>query len=273
MSDATSLAGGGVILYAVDAENLARIDQGHSPPYTCDKLVCGQGLNLTPPCLRYNLDYWPVASASGAGVLQDTDNVVALSGCLPAALDPAATVARCGADWTDVGGNLHADVLQLVPGGTSAAGFLAVQAAQLSPGLAQLLGSDAGAVVSFGAEDGGSTLPVATVSTEGTLAPSLPQTVHVGTGLASYASLGFAVDVPGLDGGAGHVWMSLDDALQLVDPTQDPTQFFGAPRTYLVAVLGDPNAPHAFTPGAPYDGKGLHLLVLAAPDAPALGDP
>jgi hypothetical protein len=86
--------------------------------------------------------------------------------------------------------------------------------------------------------------------------------------LPGYGQLGFAVDVPGFDGGAGHVWMSLADSQQLVDPTEDPTQFFGQPRTYLVAVLGDPNAPHAFAPvtgDAGYDGRGLHVLVVAAP--------
>jgi len=62
--------------------------------------------------------------------------------------------------------------------------------------------------------------------------------------------------------------MSLADSQQLVNPTEDPTQFFGQPRTYLVAVLGDPNAPHAFAPvtgDGGYDGKGLHVLVVAAP--------
>jgi hypothetical protein len=64
--------------------------------------------------------------------------------------------------------------------------------------------------------------------------------------------------------------MSLADSQQLVDPTQDPTLFFGQPRTYLLAVLGDPNAPHAFASGgdAGYDGKGLHVLVVPAPSPP-----
>jgi hypothetical protein len=40
--------------------------------------------------------------------------------------------------------------------------------------------------------------------------------------------------------------------------------FFGQPRTYVVAVLGDPTAPPAFGDGG-FDGTGLHLLVLATP--------
>jgi hypothetical protein len=96
----------------------------------------------------------------------------------------------------------------------------------------------------------------------------MPTVLGFDAGLPGYGQLGFAVDVAGFDGSAGHLWMSLADSQQLVDPTEDPTQFFGQPRTYLVAVLGDPNAPHAFAPvtgDAGYDGRGLHVLVVAAP--------
>jgi hypothetical protein len=64
--------------------------------------------------------------------------------------------------------------------------------------------------------------------------------------------------------------MSLAQAQQLVDPTADPSVFFGQNRTYVVAVLGDPSAPHAFTSGGVYDGRGLHLLVVPSA-APAVG--
>jgi hypothetical protein len=120
--------------------------------------------------------------------------------------------------------------------------------------------------VSFGAEGSDADLSVAVLRAEGDL--SSAQTVLYEAGLPGYGQLGFAVDVAGYDGGAGHLWMSLADSQQLVDPTEDPTQFFGQPRTYLVAVLGDPNAPHAFAPvtgDAGYDGRGLHVLVIAAP--------
>ena len=89
--------------------------------------------------------------------------------------------------------------------------------------------------------------------------------------LASFGTLGFSVDVVGANGGIGHVWMSLAQAQQLVDPTQDPTLFFGHPQTYLVAVLGDPQATHFGSSGT-YDGTGLHLLVVTAPPAPAPAD-
>jgi len=262
MGDASALVGG-FQLYAIDAENLARIEQSQPAPYTCDQLICGQGTNQSSPCLRYNFDYWPVATSS-AGLQSGTSNVVALSGCLPGALDPGASTTLCGASWTAMSGNLNAQILQL-QNGVGPAGELAVQAAQLSPGLAALVGDGGSAVVSFGTQGAADASTVATLQGEGVLAA--PSVVSLGAGLSAYGQLGFAVDVQGFDGGAGHLWMSLADSQQLVDPTQDPTQFFGQPRTYLLAVLGDPNAPHAFSSGgdAGYDGKGLHVLVVAAP--------
>ena len=261
MSDARALVGT-FALYAIDAENLARLEQNQPTPYACDQLICAQG-NTAPPCLRSNFDYWPVAT-SGGGLQAGTSNVIALGGCLPAALDPGASPTVCGASWTGTTGNLGAQLL-LLQSTADAGGALAVQAAQLSPGLAALVGDGGPVVVSFGAEGAADASTVATLPSEGLL--SAPSVVTVGGSLSSYGQLGFAVDVPGFDGGAGHLWMSLAEAQQLVDPTQDPTQFFGQPRTYLLAVLGDPNAPHAFATGgdAGYDGKGLHVLVVAAP--------
>jgi hypothetical protein len=262
MADASALAAGGLILYAIDARNLVKLENGAS--HTCAQLICGPG-GTGQFCLRYNFDYWQVGSL-GVGVQTGASNVVALSGCLPLALDLAATPARCGDSWTALSGNLHAEVFQLAPlVGGSVAGQVAVQAAQLSPGLAALAGDASSAVVSFGPEDAGDASVVATLSSEGEIEPTVPATVAVGTSLASFGSLGFAVDVPGLDGGAGHAWMSLAQAQQLVDPTQDPTQFFGQASTYVVAVLGDPAAPHAFAGGGTYDGTGLHLLVVTSP--------
>jgi hypothetical protein len=269
MDDASALLGG-IVLYAIDAENLARIEVGQATPYTCAELVCGPGTNLASPCLRYNFDYWPVGTGS-YDLAPGANNVIALGGCLPAALDPEASPALCGATWSATNGNLSAQILEL-QAGTATMGGLAVQAAQLSPGLAALTGDGGAAVVSFGAEGAAdASTVVATLQAEGALAPAA--TVAVGTSLSAYGQLGFAVDVPGFDGGAGHLWMSLADSQQLVDPLQDPAQFFGQARPYLLAVLGDPGSPHAFASGSDggYDGKGLHVLVVAAP-VPPVGD-
>jgi hypothetical protein len=267
MSDVTPLLGGNITFYAIDAENLARLEQGASQEPTCAALICGAGANLAPPCLREGTDYWPVASLEALG-LQKT-SVIALTGCLATALDPSASGARCGSSWNDVQGNLHMEVTQLQPTLAVDAGQLSVQVALLSPALAGALG-DSGAVVSFGAEDGGT--PVATLAYEDDVEPVTgPVTLSLGTSLQVFGTEGFSVDAPGL--ADGHEWMSLVEAQQLVDPTQDPTVFFGQPRTYLVAVMGDPASAHAFaSEDAGYDGTGLHLLVIATP-APASTEP
>ena len=267
MSDVTSLLGGAITFYAIDAENLARLEQGASQQPTCAALICGAGANLAPPCLREGTDYWPVASLQALG--DEQTSVIALTGCLATALDPDANVARCGSSWNEVQGNLHMEVTQLQPTLAVDAGQLSVQVALLSPALAGAFG-DAGAVVSFGAEDGG--MPVATLAYEDDVEPTTgPVTLSLGTSLQVFGSEGFSVAAPGL--ADGHEWMSLVQAQQLVDPTQDPTVFFGQPRTYLVAVMGDPGSAHAFASGdASYDGTGLHLLVIATP-APASTEP
>jgi hypothetical protein len=142
-------------------------------------------------------------------------------------------------------------------------GAFAVQAAQLSPALAVLAG-DAGAVVSFGAQGDPDAAVVTTLGAPDQIEPAAPSQVATGIPLASYGQLGFAVAVAG-DGGA-HLWMSLAQSLDLVDPTQDPSQYFAQPTSYLVTVIGDPaGAPPGGNPDAAYDGTGLHLLVLPLP--------
>lgn len=270
MTDATALLGDGVTLYAIDAENLARLEPAGATQSTCDELICPQG-DTQVPCLRPNLDYWPVAPPTQGGLTSGAPNLVAFSGCLPSALDGNANARLCGPSWTALGGNLHADVLPL-SGATPQGAAFSVQAAQLSPAVAALAGDGGAALVSFGGQDAADASTIAMLASEGAL--SSPIHLVLGSDLAVYGQLGFAVTVPDDEGGAGYEWMSLAESQQLVDPTQDPTLFFGHARTYVVAVLGDPDAPHAFAPGADagYDGKGLHVLVVASP-APATGDP
>jgi hypothetical protein len=266
MSDATPLVGANVTLYAVDADNLASVEHGQPAPLpTCDQLLaCGKQQDPPPPCLRYNLDYWPVTPIVSAGVAAQNDNVVALAGCLPSAIDPNANATLCGAGYDPLAGNLHADVRQL--SASSLAGTFSVQPEQLSPALAALEGDGGTVVVSFGPQGPDASVPLVALGGEGSVGP-LTGLLYDG-GLSGYGQVGFSVDVPGDDSGAGHLWMSLADSQQLEDPTEDPVQFFGQPRVYLVAVLGDPHAAHAFGPlvgDAGYDGKGLHVLVMATP--------
>jgi|SRR5579859_3296541 len=246
-------------LYAFDSKYLEQQEILNGVTYTCDELVCS-------PTSPWKLNTWcwqlPLPST---GLQPETDNVITVAGCFASFTDPAASTTRCGSDWDAVNGNLHAELTHLTATAADS-GLLLVQAAQLSAGLGALLGDAGAAQVAFGAADAGdASVAVASLNGEGHVAAA--HAVTLGSNLASYGNLGFSVDVPGDDSGAGHVWMSLAQAQQLVDPTQDPTLYYGLPRPYVLAVLGDPVAPHALTAG--YDGHGLHLLVVA-PARPVL---
>lgn len=261
LADASSMLGGDLTVYALDASAVA-------------SAIHGLDCNATHDCSCFNL----LQSNSGvdksakhqmpvipAGTIAPGSTVVLLlRGCFGTGIDPAASVQRCGADWNASTGNLRVDAVP-VPGATlppPSPGALAVQAAQLSPALA-LLAGDAGAVVSFGAQGAMDAGVVSTLSATGQVLPQAPVQVANGIPLASYGQLGFAVDV---GGGATHLWMSLAQSLDLVDPTQDPSQYFTQPTSYLVTVIGDPaGVPPGGSPDASYDGTGLHLLVLPLP--------
>jgi hypothetical protein len=268
MSVAAPLAGQPLQLYAVDAKNLARIELGETTPLTCDQLVCpgsSQG-----NCLRPDLDYWPVGSA--VTIPASGPSALVVGGCLAGFTD-AGTAPSCGATWTP-NGNLHADVVGLTTSVPSA-GALSVQATLLAPALAAALGDGGAATITYGPASGQDAGAVAKLSAEGQT--GTPVQVPLGASIADYGQLGFAVSLPASDGGSLDEWMSLAQSQQLVDPTQDPSVFYAAPRTYLLAVLGDPTAtpPTATTGDAGYDGAGLHILLIPTPAPPPddAGDP
>jgi hypothetical protein len=245
----------GETIYAVRAKIVAEI----APTSSCSDLICPSGGRN---CLMLNADYWPVGFIAPGQVQPGETNIVAVAGCLNHD-DPLASVDRCGPTWNPATGNLHLDVVPIA--GTfavaDAGGTLMVQAAQLSPGLQSLQGDSGPTVVSFGSQGDAST--IAQLAQEDDLLPATPVAVSLQGGLAAYGQLGFGVDVPGAGAGsAGHLWMSLAQAQDLVSPAQDPSVYYaGGP--YVVAVVGDPYAPHAFAGGdGGYDGKGLHVLVL-----------
>jgi hypothetical protein len=256
LTDATGGANmlGGVV-YAIRARNIAG---GQLAAKGCDELICTPGTSTF--CQMLNADYWPLGSLGS--LLVGGTNVVAIEGCLGAD-DPLASPERCGPTWNAATGNLHLEVVQVPSAALDDAGLM-VQAAQLSPGLQALVGDASSTSVSFGPQEDAA-MPIAQLANEGDLLPSLPTAVALSGGLSTFGQLGFAVDVAGANASAaGHLWMSLAQAQQLVSPAQDPTAYYGAGGTYVVAVLGDPNAPHAFATNADggYDGRGLHLLLL-----------
>jgi hypothetical protein len=271
LSDATPLQGGALTLHVIDALTVQQL----APPatggaWTCDQLYCPNfGANSPPSCLAPG-SFTEVPVRGAGQIAAHATNVLALAGCSPSAADGGVDLASCGGDWTPSAGNLHADLVTIASS-TPPAATLAAQAAQLSPGLAALTADGGTATVSFGPEGSADASVVGEVAGEGAL--SAVAFVPLGSGLATYGEVGFSVSVPTADGGAMTAWMSLAQSQELVDPTQDPTLFFGAPRTYLVAILGDPLGVHAFATDAGYDGTGLHLLVLPTPAPPVPADP
>jgi hypothetical protein len=276
LSPATSLAmasaAGAVDLYAIDAELLAR-EATSTSPGSCEALVCLQNPSPDPggSCLLPNKDYWHVGTLPMGAIAASGPTFVALAGCLGTMLDPTASTLRCGLDWDAVAGNLHVEVVYVATlhssGGadaTSDTGILAVQSALFSPALVMSLADAGQARVSFGASGEGGAIAV--LSGEDDIEPAMPDAVNMGTGLAAFGQLGFGVDTVGIDAATSpHFWTSLAQAQSLIDPTADPRVYFGTQATYVVAVVGDPSAPSPFSTGdAAYDGRGLHILVLAS---------
>jgi len=274
LSPATELAAstgsGTVDLYAIDAEVLAL--EATSTSASCEALLCLESSSANPPpaCLRPNKDYWRAGTLPMNAIAASGPTFVALAGCLGTALDPAATAARCGSSWDSVAGNLHVEVLHVATqlpaaSATLEGGVLSVQSALLSSALATSIG-DSGAVrISFGAA--GDASAVALLSQEGDVEPGAPAALDIGTDLAAFGQLGFGVDEVGADAaGSPLLWTSLAQAQSLVEPTADPRVYFGARATYVALVVGDPAAPSPFstTGDAAYDGRGLHVLVLAS---------
>jgi hypothetical protein len=252
LPDASGLVGSNLTIVGIPAGALAALEANQSPPPGCSTLLTPGVAGTIVNVIDYDTFTLP------AGIVAGATDILALAGC--PANDPLGSVARCGAGYTSATGNLHVDVLPLYQVTQSDAGQLPVQTAQLSPALAQLAGDGGAVVVSFGPQ--GAPSPVATLGAEGAFAPASAAYLNVGTNPTSYGTLGFGVDVVGADGGPGHLWMSLEQSLELFDPMMNPAIYYAQVDTYVVAVVGDPNSAHAFTPDASFDGTGLHVLVF-----------
>jgi len=264
LSDATEIAGATVTLYALRAKLVAfaQATATSMAPLSCADLACDHGSF----CLQSG-NYFPITPAIVVPTAGPT--LVALEGCLASALDSNANAARCGATWDATAGNLHADVIPITPAAAFGPTGLAVQTAQLSPGIESLVNDAGPAVLSFGTSSAVSA-EIASLGAEGDLEPPLSTAmVDIGSDSSGFGELGFRIDVGGMVAeGAGHAWMSLAQSQSLVSPQVSPSTYFGdRTATYVVAIVGDPDAPHAFDPsadGGGYDGTGLHVLVFSA---------
>jgi hypothetical protein len=249
LADASSLVGTNLTIAAIDASYLAGWE--HVNGVTSCATLLGPGSRAGSIVNRTTVFYFEVP----AGIIAGSTSLIALAGCTNT--DSSGSIASCGSGWNSTSGNLHADVVPLYPVDAGGGGQLGVQAAQLSPALAQAGGP---AIVSFGPQ--GATTPVATLTGEGTSAPAAATYLTIGTDAGAYDTLGFGVDVMGVDGGPGHLWMSLEQSLELAQgPMVNPAVYYSMVDTYVVAVIGDPNAASPFT-DASFDGTGLHILVI-----------
>jgi hypothetical protein len=259
LPDAASLTGT-LTLYAIRAIQLENYGKRDFP---CEKLIC-------PSCVLNSTDYFklpPIAVQRGAA------NLVVVEGCPPQdTLASPSRTASCGASYDPALGNLHADVLSVVPSKPAEAG-IEVQVAQLSQGLADLLGDAGGAKVSFAqvapdASAGTTALStISTIGNEGQLAPTLPVSLPLGGTLTSYGGVGIRLDLPAGEAGAPSYFLTLAQAQQLVAPAMDPRVYYGGQGTYVIAIVGDPNASAPFATGpeaGTYDGTGLHFVIAQA---------
>ncbi len=256
IADASSLVGATITLVGIDANYLAMIEQGQTTIPSCYARLTPGGAAASAAAVH------ELGTLPAGKVLTGAANVLAVVGCPPN--DLAGSVARCGAGWSLGAGNLHVDVIPLVSQSAQLdAGQLAVQAAHVSPALDQLQGQSP-AIVTFGAQGQADAGVVASLAHESTSGPGAPALLTLGTTPQAFGELGFGVDVSGADGGAAHLWMSLEQSLELFAPMQDPSTFYAQPTSYVAAVVGDPAHPYG-APDAAYDGTGLHVLVLPLP--------
>ena len=254
LPDASSLLGGDLTIQAFPAADA--IDPAGQVPPSCFDRLAGTGSSRLPSMTPIYEFHVPAGA-----VVAGATNVLALAGCAKG--DSSVAPARCGSGFSVATGNLHVDVIPLHEVNFVPTGQLAVQTAQLSPALAVQLG-DAGAVVSFGPQDAAA--PLATLASEGAFAPSAAAFLNIANPPTDYARLGFAIDFPLAPDAGAHSWLSLEQSLELLDPSMNPATYYAQHTTYVVAVVGDTAGAPPFTPEAgTYDGTGLHVLVLPLP--------
>ena len=232
-------------------EKLGYVSTNPNEP-TCDALIC-QGSST---CLLKNYDYFelpPVVIPPLGGGL-----ALAIEGCVPFGVVPGSS-AQCG-DSYDGGaiGNLSAEVAPLAPSG---AGVWTVQVAQLSPSFAaEMAAGDAGApALAYVDPATDASVPLSPSPLSGGFLPLVTLPLGDAGVLSAYLALA--------PGSAPALTESLAAIQFFQSPSSNPTTYFEAPSTYLVAIVGDATdaaAPASLPDGAPnpaFDGHGLHVIA------------
>jgi len=221
-------------------------------------------------------------------------HALVLSGCRQSSIDPLASKARCGADWTAATGNLTVRTLSLMAYARNGDTSLPVQLVQLSPAL-QGVADGRALGLAFGPLEGGApgTPGGPAPFVEGAVpfgeaVPNPPATLdYTATDLASYATSGMFVTLGGpvddagmpLNGDAGTreivIAQSLAEIQKRSSSRSLPADWFSVASSYVVLSVGDTD-PRLGDGGHDDDPRrALHLLAvpLATPDAGASNMP
>ncbi len=243
-----------VILASAVASD-ARSDAGPAPT-GCDALLSGGAGALASTAY---LKLAPIAASTfnrGESVL------LAATGCLPQALDPAASSSLCGSSYSAITGNVSLKVFKLDTKVTATGAQLGAQFAQLSSpvqGSLAPMGVTA-ALSSASAPDGGPPVALAIGAKFGDLAPKTAAVASVGN--VDDATL--SLTTVNADGGASLPLATLPLPLIYTLSTGQlgsAASYFRFGANYTFVLVGDPAEP-AVADGGLVNGRALHVVAM-----------
>jgi hypothetical protein len=240
----------------------------------CDALVGADGQGGT---LVRNKDYVRLATTPPGTYTADSTEIVAVAGCTPAAVDPNATVARCGPDYDPATGNVSEAVAGLDVNINAAT--MGAQVLHLAPGLDGELGG-------FGVAQ-----QLVTITTGAPAVFNLTPLGGVGYGALGSATAVQVTDISSVDTPNALFTVQTSNAMgavvnQLVLAFSQISQltvgtvaapdggpYFAPGENYVFVLLGDPSAAPYLDPNgqpnAAYDGHGLHVIAFPAHQVPS----
>ena len=251
LSDLGDLSKSAVTPYVVLA---SKIGQGQ----TCDAIVPGAA----------GTDYFALATIKYGQLASATTHLLAVTGCLPHALDALADTTTCGANYDATNGNLVGDVLLLdrVVANTQRFGAQIAHVASPAAGVWSGLYGATTVSAALRAIDGGADEPIADSVALGALAP--PNAASLAMPSVDSTSLVVAANNP--DGGAPPAESSIPLPLVYEATTGQATgekAYFAPGVNYTFVFVGDPRVS-ATSDGGVFDGHSLH--ALAFPNDPAV---
>ncbi len=222
----------------------------------CDTLA-GDAGSLTP-----NVDYFVLPTIKNGTLAPSTTFLVAATGCMPNALDPAADTTTCGASYDSTKGNLSLQIFALdrVIGNTQRFG---AQVAHVSSPAAGVWSSSYGSTAvsaALKAFDGGAQEIIVDSVQLDLLAPSSAASLAMPT----VDQTSFVVAPVNPDGGAPPTSVSIPLPLVYEATTGKTTgenAYFTPGTNYTFVFVGDPRVSATLDGGA-FNGYSLHALAF-----------